>query len=90
MKKIFVFGGHFVKSYLNIIQVDELPAFEVGTDSNVHVLDGGAFHPPARILQCLYSPHPSSPIESKEIYENAVHLLFHLKVKAQIDVLKSG
>jgi hypothetical protein len=88
--KVFTFIGMLSKYYLDIIQVDEFPAFEMGTNSNVHVLDGRALHPPTRILQCLYPPHPSSPIESKEIYENAVHLLFHLKVKAQIYILKSS
>ena len=74
--------------YLEIIEEDKLPAMEMRPNCNVHILHCSPLQPPARLLQCLDPPHSSGAIEPKEIKEHAVHLLLHLKVETEIDVLQ--
>lgn len=74
--------------YLDIIEVYEAPAIEMCPDSDVHVLNSGPVEPAPGVLQRLDPPHPSRPIEPEEVQERAIHLLLHLKMEAQVDVLQ--
>lgn len=76
------------RRYLNIVEEDEFPSMEMCANSNVHILDGGPLQPPARLLQRLNPPYTGSPIEAKEIEEDPINLLLHLKMKSQIDELQ--
>ena len=62
----------------------------MGSDCYIHILYGCPLKPATRVLKCFDSPNTSSPIEAKEIYEDSIDLLFHLKMKAQIDVLEAS
>lgn len=68
-------------TYLNIIEEDELPTMQMCPDGNIHVLNRCPLQPPPRLLQCLYPPHPSSSIKTKEVDENPINLLLHFKMK---------
>ena len=76
--------------YLYIIQEDKLPTIEMSSDSYVHILNSGPFKPASRFLQGFNSPNTSSSIETKEIKEHPINLLFHLKVETQINVLETS
>lgn len=60
------------------------------SNSNVHILNGCPLQPSPNILQGLDSPDSSSSIEPKKVKKNPIHLLLHLKMEAEIDVLKPG
>lgn len=76
--------------YLYVIKEDELPTIEMGSDSYVHILYSCPFKPASRLLQGFNSPDTSSSIETKEIKEYPINLLFHLKVETQINVLETS
>ena len=76
--------------YLDVVEEDELPAVEVGAHGDVHVLDGGALHPAARVLEGLDAPHAGGAVEAEEVEVDAVDLLLDLEVEAQVDVLQPG
>lgn len=77
-------------TYLDVVEEDELPAAEVGTHGDVHVLDGGALHPATGVLEGLDAPHAGGAIEAEEVEVHAVDLLLDLEVEAQVDVLQPG
>jgi hypothetical protein len=79
-----------MRRYLNVIQEEKLPSFEMCSDSYVHILHCSPLHPSSRIFKRLNSPHSSSTVEPKEIEKCPIHLLLHLKMEAQIYVLQSG
>lgn len=62
----------------------------MGSNSYVHILHGCPFKPATWLLQGLDSPNTRSTIKTKEIKKYPINLLLHLKVKTQIDVLKTG
>lgn len=76
--------------YLHIIEENELPSLQVSSDCNVHILHCGSLQPPSDILKCLDSPNSSRPIKAEEVEVHSIHLLFHLEVEAQVDVLQPG
>lgn len=75
---------------LNIIQEDELPTIEMGTDRYVHILHSRPLEPSSWFLKSSDSPNTSGPIEAEEIEEHSIDLLLHFEVEAHIYVLKSG
>jgi len=75
---------------LDVVEEDELPAVEVCADGDVHVLDGGALHPAAGVLEGLDAPHAGRAVEAKEVEVDAIDLLLDLEVEAQVDVLQPG
>jgi len=77
-----------MQMYLHIIQEDELPSIQVCTNSNIHILHGCPLKPASRFFQSLDPPNSSSSIEPKEVQEHSIHLLFHLKVEAKINILQ--
>lgn len=84
-------AGCMVKhTYLDVVEEDELPAVEVGADGDVHVLDGGPLHPAAGVLEGLDAPHAGGAVEPEEAEVDAIHLLLHLEVEAQVYVLQPG
>jgi hypothetical protein len=76
------------KTNLDVVEEYELPAVEVSADGDVHVLDGGALHPAARVLQRLDAPHAGRAVEAEEVEVDAIDLLLDLEVEAQVDVLQ--
>lgn len=74
--------------YLDMVQENELPSFQMCTDSNIHVLDSSSLQPSSRILKSFGPPHSGRPIESEEVKEHTINLLLHLKMERQIDVLQ--
>lgn len=76
--------------YLDIIEVYELPAIEMCSHGNVHVLHGCPVEPPSGIFQSFDPPHPGRPIEAEEVQEHSIHLLLHLEMEAQVDVLETS
>lgn len=54
-----------------------------------HVLHGGPVVPAARLLQRLHAPDSSGAVEAKELVEVALHLLLHLEVIGEVDVLEA-
>ncbi|WVZ94312.1 hypothetical protein U9M48_040218 [Paspalum notatum var. saurae] len=80
----------YVPTNLDVVEEDELPAVKVCPDGDVHVLDGGALHPAARVLERLDAPHAGGAIEAEEVEVDAVDLLLDFEVEAQVDVLQPG
>lgn len=72
---------------LYVIQIYELPASKVSSDSYIHVLDSCPFQPATTIFKGFDSPYASSSIKTKEVDEHTIHLLFNLKVEGQVYVL---
>jgi len=48
------------KWYLEVTNINKLPAFEASPDSQIHVLYRCSSLPPSSFIDCWYSPHTSS------------------------------
>ncbi|KAJ8461341.1 hypothetical protein OPV22_034267 [Ensete ventricosum] len=46
--------------------------------------------PPAGLLQCCDPPNARSPIKPEEVAEDSIHLLLHLEMEAEVDVLETS
>ena len=55
------------KMYLDIAEVDKLPSFEAGPDSQIHVFDGGPVIPASCFVQCSNAPHAGGPWSMKSV-----------------------
>jgi hypothetical protein len=58
---------HYLSTYLDIAQVDKLPSFEAGPDSQIHVFDGGPVVPASCFIQCSNAPHAGGPWSMKQL-----------------------
>lgn len=61
----------------------------MGSHSYVHILYCCSFKPSSGLLKGFNSPNTSSAIETEEIKEHPINLLFYLKVETQVNVLKT-
>ncbi len=71
----------------DITQVHALPASQVGTQRQVHVLNSCTAVPAADIHDCTYPPHSSSAIEVEEGSRGEVCILLTLAVVVQRNFL---
>jgi hypothetical protein len=75
------------RPYPNVVQEDEFPATKMGANCNIHIFDSCPVHPSTATLKCSNSPDAGCSVKSKEVQKVPIHLLFNLKVKAEIDIL---
>lgn len=74
-----IVGGYdWNELYLNITEVDKLPALEACPNSKVHVLHGGPVLPPSGLINCGNAPHAGGPWMKKENESDAMNTMRNL------------